>query len=109
MSNPQHRGGRLYRPRRDENLPIGNVSGKGQGSGRASRVIATLLLDEPALLVAVSDDGQIFAVDADGLRARAITAQYPHWIVGVYTRELSGWSIGNDLRVRARELGRRAA
>jgi len=109
MSTPQHRGGKVYCRKRDENLPIGNVAGRGHGSGIASRVIATLLLSEPALMVAVSDDGQIFAVDPDGLRAQAITAQYPHWIVGVYTRQLSGWSIGNDLRVRAAELGRKAA
>jgi hypothetical protein len=106
---PTHRGGTVYRRKRDESLPVGNVSGRGQGSGTASRVIAALLEGEPELLVAISDDGQIFAVDANGLRAQAITAQYPHWIVGVYTRELSGWSIGNDLRVRAAELRRAAA
>ena len=109
MSTPQHRSNPLNRRKRDENLPVGNVSGKGQGSGNASRRIAALLQVEPTLLVAVADDGQIFAVEADGLRAQAITAQYPHWIVGLYTRQLSSWSIGNDLRVRAKELGRKAA
>jgi hypothetical protein len=106
---PTHRGGKVYCPKRDENEPIGNISGSAQGSGRAGRRIMTLLLDEPVLMVAVADDGQIFAVDPTGLRAQAITSQHPHWIVGVYTRQLSGWSVGNDLRVRAAELRRVAA
>lgn len=109
MSNPQHRGGTVYRPARDENLPVGNISGTAHGSGRAGRRIMTLLLDEPVLMVVVADDGQIFAVEADGLRAQAITSQHPGWIVGTYTSRCGVGTIAGDLRVQAKGLGRKAA
>lgn len=109
MSTPQHRGGKVYCPRRDENEPIGNISGSGQGSGRAGRRIMTLLLDEPVLMVAVAGDGQIFAVDPDGLRAQAITSQHPEWICGTYTSRCGVGTIAGDLRVQSKGLRRKAA
>lgn len=109
MSIPQHRGGKVYCPKRDENEPVGNISGRAHGSGRAGSRITTLLLDEPVLMVAVADDGQVFAVDPNGLRAQAITSQHPGWIVGTYTSRCGGGTIAGDLRVQAKGLRRKAA
>ena len=89
---------------RNENLPLGQVAKSGRGSKRAAQLVIECLLDKSPLLVAMPDNGEVFALDADGIRAQAITEAKPSWLVGVYTKRSTCKQLWGDLRERAGEL-----
>ena len=94
---------------RDQNIAIGAVNSTALGASQLSRQIVALLQRESPVMIVVPDNGEVFAIDPAGLRARATADQEPGWIVGVYTQACSAPGIADDLRERARELRRMAA
>lgn len=98
-----------YHKPRAENLPIGWLSRRGSGCGMAVRKIADLLIDHAAVLVAVADTGEVYAIDPCGKRAAEVERRQPGWIVGIYTADSTRAMILDDLRERAVELRRSAA
>jgi hypothetical protein len=110
MGSIQHPEIRMSMPTtRNEALPVGHVSSTGFGSGKATQRIAFFLLDEPALMVVIADDGEVFAIDPKGDRAAMAEAKHPEWIVGVYARDRGDLTIMDDIRARCGELRRRVA
>lgn len=94
---------------RNENNPIYCIRRTGAGSGYAARKIEAMLTETGALLIAVADTGEAFALNPAGARARAVEATHPEWLVGVYTHKIDRATICADIRERARELVRAAA
>lgn len=89
--------------RRDDNLPIGRLGHKRDDSlSRIGADVYAALMIENTLLVAVSDDHLVFAVDPAGLRAQAIADKRPGWIVGTYTRRCGVGAIQRDMREHLR-------
>jgi hypothetical protein len=106
---PTHRGNYRTHSARDENEPVGTVASSGHGSGSAARRIHDLLADELTLMVIVADDGQVFAVNPEGKRAKLVEAEHVHWIVSTYTAAYPRDDLEDDIRARAKELRRVAA
>ena len=94
---------------RDQNTAIGAINSTALGASQLSRQIVELLQRESPVMIVVPDNGEVFAIDPTGLRARATADQEPGWIVGVYTSACTAPAIADDLRARARELRRMAA
>lgn len=94
---------------RNENLPIGWLSRRGNGCAMAARKIADLLIDHAAVLVAVADTGEVYAIDPCGKRAAEVERRQPGWIVGTYTTGVDRDVVLGDLQERAGELRRDAA
>lgn len=94
---------------RDENLPVGGINSTGYGATKLGQHITALVQEESTLMVVMADNGEVFALDPNGLRAQAITSQHPGWICGTYTSRCGVGTIAGDLRVMAKGLGRRAA
>ena len=88
--------------RRDENEALGRTRGEAFRSGAIAAGIYATLIEERVLLVAISDTGEVFAIDPDGLRGQAIAAQEPGWIVGVFTRRCGVGAIQRDMREHLR-------
>lgn len=94
---------------RDENLPVGGINSTGYDATKLGQHITSLVLEESTLMVVMADNGEVFALDPNGLRAQAITSQHPEWIVGTYTSRCGVGTIAGDLRVQAKGLRRKAA
>jgi hypothetical protein len=103
MTDPKY-----HRPRA-ENAPIGWLSRRGNGCAMAARKIADLLIEHAAVLVAVADTGEVYAIDPCGRRADEVCSKRQGWIVGIYTADSTRAMILDDLRERAGELRRDAA
>lgn len=101
-------GPKYHRPRA-ENEPIGWLSRRGDGCAMAARKIADLLIDHAAVLVAVADTGEVYAIDPCGNRAAEVERRQPGWIVGVCTGDSTRVMILDDLQARASELRSAAA
>lgn len=101
-------GPKYHRPRA-ENVPIGWLSRRGSGCGTATRKIADILIEHAAVLVAVADTGEVYAVDPCGKRAAEVERRQPGWIIGTYTTGVARDIVLGDLQARAGELRRDAA
>lgn len=101
-------GPKYHRPRA-ENLPIGWLSRRGNGCATASRKIADILVEHAAVLVAVADTGEVYAIDPCGMRAVEVERKQPGWIVGLYATSVDRQIILGDLQSRAKELKAEAA
>jgi hypothetical protein len=101
--------GPKYHSPRAENEPIGWLSRRGNGCAMAARKIADLLIDHAAVLVAVADTGEVYAIDPCGKRAAEVERLQPGWIVGTYTTGVARDVVLGDLQARAGELRRDAA
>lgn len=88
--------------RRDENDAVGKTRGEAFRSGAIAAGIYASLIDERILMVAISDTGEIFAVNPQGVRAEAIASREPSWICGTYTRRCGIGSIQRDMREHLR-------
>lgn len=98
-----------YHKPRDENLPIGWLSRRGGGCSIAVSEIADILIEHAAVLVAVSDVGEVYAVDPCGKRAAEVERRQPGWIIGTYTTGVARDVVLGDLQARASELRSAAA
>lgn len=88
---------------RDENLSMGRLTHKrAESVARIGADVYAALMIENMLLVAISDDYEVFAVDPVGLRAQAIADKRPGWIVGTYTRRCGVGAIQRDMREHLR-------
>lgn len=96
--------GPKYHKPRDENLPIVWLSRRGGGCSIAVSEIADILIEHAAVLVAVSDVGEVYAIDPAGTLADKVERLQPGWIVGVYTADSTRAMILADLQARASEL-----
>lgn len=94
---------------RDENLPVGGINSTGYGATKLGQHITALVQEESTLMVVMADNGEVFALDPNGLRAQAITSQHPGWICGTYTADVDRNVVLGDLQARAGELRRDAA
>ena len=103
MTDPKY-----HRPRA-ENAPIGWLSRRGNGCATAARKIADLLIDHAAVLVAVADTGEVYAIDPCGKRAAEVERLQPGWIIGTYATGVARDVVLGDLQARAGELRRDAA
>lgn len=101
--------GPKYHKPRAENAPIGWLSRRGNGCAMAARKIADLLIDHTAVLVAVADTGEVYAIDPCGKRAAEVERRQPGWMVGIYATGVDREIVLGDLQARAGELRRDAA
>lgn len=88
--------------RRDENDALGRTRGEAFRSGAIAAGIYATLIEERVLMVAISDTGEVFAVNPQGLRGEAIAAKEPGWICGTYTRRCGVGAIQRDMREHIR-------
>jgi hypothetical protein len=98
-----------YHKPRAENEPIGWLTRRGAGCATSARKIADILVYHAAVLVAVADTGEVYAIDPCGNRAAEVERRQPGWIVGVYTGDSTRAMILDDLQARASELRSAAA
>lgn len=101
-------GPKYHRPRA-ENLPICWLSRRGIGCGMAVRKITDILIEHAAVFVAVSDVGEVYAIDPAGTLADKVERLHPGWIVGTYTTGVARDVVLGDLQARAGELRKDAA
>lgn len=101
-------GPKFSRPRA-ENLPIGWLSRRGSGCGITARKVEDILVEHAAVLVAVADTGEVYAIDPCGMRAVDLEHKRPEWIVGTYATGVDREVVLGDLQARAKELRGEAA
>jgi hypothetical protein len=109
MTRQPYRRRSLSTGLRDENAPVGSIKPNGFGANQLGAHITAMVLDEAALMVVMSDNGEVYALDPNGLRATATISVHPEWICGTYTSRCGAGTIAGDLRVQARQMGRMAA
>jgi hypothetical protein len=90
--------------KRDENDALGHIRGTAFRSGAIAAGIYATLMTERLLMVAITDTGEVFAVNPSGLRGEAISARQPSWIIGTYTRRCGVGAIQRDMREYQRLL-----
>lgn len=88
---------------RNQNNPIAKLDTI-RSAAKIEAIIKTLLMDERRLMVIVSDDGEVFAISPDELRATATLAQRPSWVLGTYNQRFGTGNIARDVQLRRMEI-----